>query len=72
MNEREPDVEQDPRGKDTGEGGYAEEQPGDATPGEGQGPSGREAAEEAEDAPDTSSPGESDPGKATGNPDAAG
>lgn len=72
----EPDHTEDPRGTEVGEGGYAEEAPpGTVPPGES-----RERGEEADteddadagDAPSTSSPSDSPPGTASGNPDAAG
>ena len=63
------DTNEDPRGKDVGQGGYPEEQEPGADPSEG---GTRKRAEREGDAPDTSSSGESDPGTATGNPGAAG
>ena len=67
----EPDHSEDPREKEVGEGGYAEEQPGDAGGGAGteEGTGDDEATERA---PSTSSPSESEPGEASGNPGAAG
>jgi len=73
----EPDHSEDPRRQDEADGGYAETGPEGASPG----PEGDEQRPEAEPrteragaerAPGTSSPEEGDPGKATGNPDAAG
>jgi hypothetical protein len=72
MSEREPDMDDDPRQQQTGQG-YQEEQPGDATPNAGSdaGPdSGTGGAEEA--SPDTHAGQDSSPGSATGNPGAAG
>jgi len=75
----EPDHTEDPRAKDVGDGGYPEEQPGDASPpardesGERQGPEADPGDDEAtERAPSTSSPSDSEPGAASGNPGAAG
>jgi hypothetical protein len=74
----EPDHSKDPRGKEVGESGYPEEQPGDAGPpasggGGGAGAGERTGDDEAtERAPSTSSPSEGEPGEASGNPDAAG
>ncbi len=71
----EPDHSEDPRDKEVGESGYAEEQPGDAGPPAGGSEGSRERAgddEAAERAPSTSSPSESEPGEASGNPGAAG
>jgi hypothetical protein len=74
----EPDHTDDPRSKEIGEGGYAEEQPGDAggrSGGEsgGSAPDADAPGEDAADrAPSTSSPSETEPGEAGGNPDAAG
>jgi hypothetical protein len=61
--------DEDPRGKDVAQGGYPEEQEPGADPSSG---AARKREEHDGDAPDTSSPEESDPGTATGNPDAAG
>jgi hypothetical protein len=78
--ERDVDLE-DPRGKEVGEGGYAEEQPGgDAGGRVGRRPGERERPdadppgddEAADRAPSTSSPSDSEPGESTGNPGAAG
>ena len=67
----EPDHTEDPRDKEVGESGYAEEQPGDA--GGGDSAERQQGDDEATDrAPSTSSPSESEPGEASGNPDAAG
>jgi hypothetical protein len=68
----EPDHSDDPRDTEVGEGGYAEEQPGDA--GGGSGGAGERAGDDeaADRAPKTSSPSEGEPGEASGNPDAAG
>jgi hypothetical protein len=72
----EPDHSEDPRAKEVGEAGYAEEQPGDAGGGAGErrgaesDPPGDEEA--ADRAPSTSSPSEGGPEEASGNPDAAG
>jgi hypothetical protein len=73
----EPDHTEDPRGKEVGgEGGYAEEQPGDSTPpasGSGGARERQQGDDDATDrAPSTSSPSEGEPGEASGNPDAAG
>jgi hypothetical protein len=62
------ETEEDPRGTDVAEGGYPEEQHPGADPSDGT----RKRSEREGDAPDTSSPEESDPGTATGNPGAAG
>jgi hypothetical protein len=61
-----PDLTEDPRGRDVG-AGYPEEQPGGANPG-------AERTDEAgdTDAPDTQADEDADPGQATGNPGAAG
>ena len=66
----EPDHTEDPRDKEVGEGGYAEEQPGDAGGGAADRRQGDDEATER--APSTSSPSEGEPGEASGNPDAAG
>jgi hypothetical protein len=70
----EPDHSDDPRSKDIGEGGYAEEQPGgQGSSSERQDPeAGRDDDDEAQRAPGTSSASESGPGEASGNPDNAG
>ena len=60
--------EEDPRGKDVGQGGYPEEQEPGADPGAGT----RKREGDDSGAPDTSSDSESDAGTATGNPDNAG
>ena len=62
------ETEEDPRDTDVAEGGYPEEQHPGADPSGGT----RKREEREGDAPDTSSPEESDPGTATGNPGAAG
>jgi hypothetical protein len=67
MEEREPDLSEDPRGQETGAGGYPESAPAGQDPGQGAGDRGP-----SPDAPSTSAPEEGDPGQATGNPDAAG
>ena len=70
MSEREPDLDDDPRQQQTGQG-YQEEQPGGASEGSGEGPdSGTGGAEES--SPDTHAGQDSSPGSATGNPGAAG
>jgi hypothetical protein len=66
--ETDPDFSEDPRGNDVAESGYPEEQPTEAQPGQGT----RKREEHGDDAPDTSSSQDSDPGAATGNPGAAG
>ena len=60
--------DEDPRGKDVADGGYPEEQEPGADPSGGT----RKREEHTDGAPSTSSPEESGPGTATGNPDAAG
>jgi hypothetical protein len=60
----------DPRGTSTG-GGYPEESPEEVTGG-GDKDDGPERDVDNPDAPSVSSPEESDPGQATGNPGAAG
>ena len=60
--------DEDPRGTDVADGGYPEEQEPGADPSGAT----RNRAERDGDAPGTSSPEESGPGTATGNPDAAG
>ena len=66
MSEREPDIGEDPRKQDTGDGGYPEQDPAGS-------PGGGEAPYEPDDsAPDTDAPQDDDPGGATGNPGAAG
>jgi hypothetical protein len=71
MDEREPDIEDDPRDQQSGQG-YQEEQPADASPeNDDSGPdSGTGGAEER--SPDTSAGQDESPSGATGNPDAAG
>jgi len=72
MSEREPDIEDDPRKQETGQG-YPEEQPSGASPKEGteSGPeAGTGGAEER--SPDTHAGQDDDPSGATGNPGAAG
>lgn len=67
---READHTEDPRGTDVGDGGYPETgQPGTSS---SEDTDRREDTGAGEEAPDTSSPDEGDPGQATGNPDAAG
>ena len=61
--------DEDPRGKDVAEGGYPEEQEPGADPSGG---GTRRREEHGGGAPGTSSPEESEPDTATGNPDAAG
>jgi hypothetical protein len=68
MDERErdePDLSEDPRKK-----GVSDQMP-EENP-EGQVPGGGQDSQGGADAPDTSHPQEGDPGRATGNPDAAG
>ena len=65
MSERDPDISEDPREQDTGQGGYPEENP--AGSGGGEAP-----YEPTDDAPDTEGGQDEGPGGATGNPDAAG
>ena len=66
MSEREPDIREDPRKQETGEGGYPETDPA-GTGG------GNEPAYEPDDAgPDTEGGQDEGAGGATGNPDAAG
>ena len=67
MSEREPDISDDPRQQETGEG-YQEEQPGG---GSSEGPnSGTSGTDER--APDTEGEQDDSPSGATGNPGAAG
>ena len=68
MEEREPDIREDPRKQEEGQGGYPEENPA----GEGGGGGQEHAREAAESAPDTEGGQDESPGGATGNPDAAG
>jgi hypothetical protein len=69
---REPDHTDDPRGTDTGQAGYPEEQPPGAQPGQPR-PRDRDRTEEdGADAPSPSGGDEGTPGQATGNPGAAG
>ena len=72
MDEREDEAipTDDPRGTSTG-GGYPEESPGEVAGG-GDEHAGPERDVDSPDAPDVSSPQESDPEQATGNPGAAG
>jgi hypothetical protein len=67
MDEREPDLTEDPRRQGTASGGYPESNPADET-------THQEPGGEPDDsgAPSTSSPEEGGPGQATGNPGAAG
>jgi hypothetical protein len=60
--------EDDPRGKDVGQGGYPEEQHPGAEPAEGT----RKRDPDDSDAPGTTSENEGGPQEATGNPGAAG
>jgi hypothetical protein len=64
----EPDVSEDPRGTDVGEGYPEEQEPGTSSP-EGDVP---DAHEDPPRAPSTRGPHDSGPGVATGNPDNAG
>jgi hypothetical protein len=68
--DREADTTDAGRGRDVGQG-LPEEQPGGASS-EGEGSASKGTGEAGDRSPDTSSDSESDPGKATGNPDAAG
>jgi hypothetical protein len=69
----EPDHSEDPRRTEVAEGGYAEEgPPGTVPPGESRERQREEDETGAGDAPGTSSPSDSPPGTASGNPDAAG
>ena len=69
--EREPDLSEDPRRQQTGQG-YPEEQPAGASPAEGT-ERGPEAGSGGPDsAPDTEGGQDEGPAGATGNPDAAG
>jgi hypothetical protein len=65
--EREPDLSEDPRQQDEGQGGYPEDDP-TGTGGGGEDRSGSGGAS----APDSDSARDEDAGDATGNPDAAG
>ena len=65
--EREPDLSEDPRKQDEGQGGYPEEDP------TGTGSGGQDRSGGGGDsAPDSDSDRDEDAGDATGNPDAAG
>lgn len=66
MDEREPDLSQDPREEKIGEAGYPERNP--AGPGDG----GKAEERDTSGAPAESSPGEGDAQQATGNRRAAG
>jgi hypothetical protein len=66
MDEREPDLDQDPREETIGEGGYPERNP--AGPGDG----GKADERDTSGAPAESAPQEGDAQQATGNPGAAG
>ena len=65
MEEREPDLSEDPRKQQEGQGGYPEANPA----GEGEAP--REGFDDS-GAPDTEGGQDERPSGATGNPDAAG
>jgi hypothetical protein len=70
----EPDFSEDPRKKGVSDQ-QPEENPEGQVPGSGgedAGPAAPESGPGGADAPDTSHPQEGDPGRATGNPDAAG
>jgi hypothetical protein len=71
MDEREPDIRDDPRGQDTGQG-YPEEQEAGASPVEGTERGPEAGACGPERAPDTEGGQDESPGGATGNPGAAG
>lgn len=66
MADESDDHREDPRGTDTGAGGYPEEQPGGTDPGAGPGRKGDT------DAPESAPDRDSGPETATGNPGAAG
>jgi hypothetical protein len=67
----EPDFSEDPRKKGVGDQ-QPEENPEGQVPGAGGDEQGPQSGAGGADAPDTSHPQEGDPGRATGNPDAAG
>jgi len=74
MNEREPDISDDPRQQGTGQG-YPESNPASSTPTEGtrSGPEADAGASPQEErAPDTEGGEDARPSNATGNPGAAG
>jgi hypothetical protein len=64
--EREPDLTEDARKIDEGDGGYPEENPAGGSGGQDRGKQGGESA------PDTEGGQDESPSGATGNPDAAG
>ena len=66
MEEREPDIREDPRKQEEGDGGYPETDPAGSGGGEDRSGSGGESA------PDTDAGQDDRPSDATGNPDAAG
>jgi hypothetical protein len=68
--DRQPDTTDAGQGRDVGQG-YPEEQPAGASP-EGESPARSGAGPGSERAPDTDPGTDSEPGKATGNPGAAG
>jgi hypothetical protein len=67
----EPDFSEDPRKKGVSDQ-QPEENPEGQVPGSGGEDAGPESGAGGADAPDTSHPQEGDPGRATGNPNAAG
>ncbi len=67
MDERQPDLSEDPRHQESGRGGYPESAPGEQVPG-GDGEPDRDTS----GAPSESSPEKGDAGQSTGNPGAAG
>lgn len=66
MEEREPDLTEDPRQQQEGQGGYPEENPAG-----GSGGAGRDEVDDS-GAPDTEGGQDDKPSDATGNPGAAG
>jgi len=60
-----PDHSDDPRGTDTGDGGYGEDQPREV---HGDQKARRRESSDGDDAPSTSHEDEGDAGQATGNP----
>jgi hypothetical protein len=68
MDEREPDISDDPRKQDEGKGGYPEDDP---TGSSGSGSEGRKGSG-GQSAPDTEGGQDESPSGATGNPGAAG
>jgi hypothetical protein len=70
--DRPTDHTEDPRGQDTGEGGYPESNPGGSEDDDATGGRDRSGGDTGSRAPSPATDAETDRDKSTGNPDAAG